>query len=198
MLATGDAVWVTHIGTAGGLDIRTDPDIAPHRALTELAAAAASQAGLVRHRGRLLSSSDLWSRAAAKRELGERSGALAVDMESYSLGRAAAHYHLPFASMRTIFDTCHDDLPFPVEVCTTPDGRLRHGRLAAYMARHPRTLLDLPRLGYKARLAGQYLGAWLDHFCAMLDEQVVCGQTHSHAPRSPLQHAGIEPEKGNL
>jgi adenosylhomocysteine nucleosidase len=193
-LATGDAVWVTHIGTAGSPSIRTVSDLVPDSTLTAIVAEGARRAGLVQHRGLLLSSSELIPRATAKLELGEQCGALAVDMESHSLRREAGRFHLPFASMRTIFDTCHDDLAVPVDVCTTPDGRLRYGRLAAHIAQHPRMLLDLPRLGSKARLAGRHLHTWLDHFFTILDRQSARLQPCTTAPIPRLRDVEIEVE----
>lgn len=197
-LATGDAVWVTHISAVEDSAMRQVPNLVPDRGLTTLLAAAARRAGLVQHRGALLSSAELVPQAATKRAFGERSGAVAIDMESYSLGRVAAHYHLPFASMRTIFDTCLDHLPFPVDSCTDPDGRLPYSRLAAYMARHPRTLLALPHLRAQARLAGQHLGIWLDHFFGVLDQQASCWRPRRHASLFHRDEVDIEPEAGEL
>lgn len=194
-LATGDAVWATHIDTVGRTRVGRDPDLMPDRALTALVAEAANRAGLVRHCGGLLSSSELIARATAKCQLGEQSGALAVDMESYGLRCESARLDLPFVSMRTIFDTCHDDLLLPVDICTVPDGRLRYGHLAAYLAWHPRTLLALPRLAHKARLAGRHLGTWLDHFFAILDESSTCFQPRACGFSLRLWNAEIKHEE---
>ena len=189
-IATGDAVWVTHVDTVATYAVRNDPDLKPDRTLSSLVAAAASRAGLMWHCGLLLSSDKLVSQAPTKRQLGEQSGALAVDMESYSLGREAARLLLPFAIMRTIFDTCHDDLRFPVDRCLSADGRLRYRSLAAYIALHPRMLLGLPDLAHKARLAGKHLDTWLDRFFAILDQQTTCLQRHTLVPR----RRDIEPD----
>ena len=197
-LATGDAVLVTHIGMTQGTLRRHAPDMTPDRALAALAAAAAGRAGLGRHRGLLLSSADLVPWAADKQGLGEQSGALAIDMESYSLACAAAAYLLPFASLRTIFDTCHDDLYVPVDVCTTLDGRLRRGRLLGHAVRHPQTLLGLPRLWYNAHRAAKQLGTWLDHFFAILEQRAACVCLCHDSPLAITREAEAEPEEQEL
>lgn len=173
-LATGDAVLVTqvrvvlpgHEATDGG---RTEV-IEPDSALTHLAAVAADHATLTSHTGILLSTTDLMAQAMDKRHLGERSGALAVDMESYSIGRIAAAQHLPFTVLRTIFDTSHEDLSVPAKTIMTSDGVLQPGRLLDYCAHHPRALLYLPRLWHKTRVAGKHLEGWIHHFLTLLNQ----------------------------
>ena len=197
-LATGDAVLVTHLGTMAGAVRRHAPAMTPDRTLADLAAAAATRAGLGRHRGLLLSSADLVPWAADKQMLGKQSGALAIDMESYSLARAAAAYRLPFASLRTIFDTCHDDLYVPVDVCTTLDGRIRLGRLLGHAVRQPHTLLGLPRLWYNAHRAAKQLGTWLDHFFAILEQRAACVCPCHASPLAITREAEAEPEEQEL
>ena len=59
---------------------------------------AVAQAAVVSHTGTLLSTTTVVAQAAAKEELGQQSGALAVDMESYSVGQMAAQRHIPSPS----------------------------------------------------------------------------------------------------
>ena len=101
--------------------------------LAHIAAMAVAQAAVVSHTGTLLSTTAVVAQAAAKQALGQHSGALAVDMESYSVGQMAAQRHIPFAVLRTIFDAAHENMSLPVAACTTADGSLRplpSGRLS--------------------------------------------------------------------
>jgi len=166
-LATGDAVLATCIrATDSGARC-----ITPAAEWAQHAAAAASRAGLVQHQGMLLSSPSLVPQSIDKQELGRQSGAVAVDMESHCLGCLAAAYHLPFATMRTIFDTSHDSLELPVSRFTTVDGRLNLSGVLGYVVQHPRALTRFPSLWYKSRVAGRHLDIWLFHFLTLLSQK---------------------------
>jgi nucleoside phosphorylase len=163
-LATGDAVLPTCIRAA---DSATGC-ITPDAEWAELAAAAATQAQLVQHQGMLLSSASLVPRSMDKQKLGRQYGAIAVDMESHRLGHLVAAYRLPFATMRTVFDTSHDSLEFAVGRFTQVDGRLNLRGVLDDVVQHPRSLTRFPSLWYKSRVAGRHLDAWLLHFLPLL------------------------------
>ena len=163
-LATGDAVLATRICA----DDSATRCIMPDAEWAELAAAAATQAELVQHQGRLFSSAFLVSQSIDKQKLGRQYDAVAVDMESHRLGCLVAAYQLPFATLRTVFDTSHDSLELPVGRFTTVDGRLNLSGVLGYVAQHPRSLTRFPSLWYKSRVAGRHLDAWLFHFLTLL------------------------------
>ena len=178
-MATGDAVLVSqvqrlHLERAGAPGC-ADEAIAPDGGFAHTAKLAAAEAALVRHEGSLLSAPAVIATAAAKQQLGRRSGALAVDMESYGIAGVAKAHHLPFLTLRTIFDTIADELPMPAETLTTADGVLKPGSLARYALWHPSVLASLPQLWYKARVASRNLESWLRHFLTMLGQQGVPG-----------------------
>ncbi len=178
-MATGDAVLVSRV-------YRLHPDraeapwcpedaIATDSGLAHTAKLAAAEAALVPHEGTLLSVPAVVTTSTAKRQLGQRSGALAVDMESYGIAGVAKSHHLPFLPLRTIFDTIADELALPAERFTTPDGALKPGSLAWYGLRHPSVLASLPHLWYTARVASRNLESWLRHFLTMLDQPSASG-----------------------
>jgi hypothetical protein len=152
------------------------PQLSPVAAITpdagwvHIAATAATQVALTQHCGTLLSVAHIVPCAAAKVHLGQRSGALAVDMESYSVGRVAAEHHLPFVTLRTIFDTCDDDVAFQTDRFTTPDGVLQPGRLGCYLVRSPQLLIQTPSFWRKARRARNHLENWLHCFLTLLGQ----------------------------
>ena len=131
---------------------------------------AAAQTAVVSHTGPLLSMPTVVASAAAKRDLGHRSGALAVDMESYSVGQAAAQRHLPFAVLRTIFDTADENIALPLTTCLTPDGSLQPWRLVGCLVRHPELWHQLPHWWWTSHLAGNHLQRWLQHFFLLLSQ----------------------------
>ena len=171
-LASGCALLVTKIlapydppGTAGGA---ADVSLRPNARLAQIAAMAVAQAAVVSHTGALLSTPTVVAQAVAKRDLGQRSGALAVDMESYSIGQAAAQCHLPFAVLRTIFDTADENIAIPLTTCLTPDGFLQPWPLLGSLVRHPELWLQLPHWWRTSSLAGSHLQRWLQHFFLLL------------------------------
>ena len=131
---------------------------------------AVAQTAVVSHTGTLLSTPTVVAQAASKHDLGRRSGALAVDMESYSVGQAAAQCHLPFAVLRTIFDPVDQPMTFPVTTCLTPAGMLRPWRLVGCLACQPGLWLQLPQWWRASRMAGHHLQRWLQHFFLLLSQ----------------------------
>lgn len=171
-LATGDAFLATHI-----VALSATPEVpgfcasdvlTPTPDLYKVATAAAEQAALSMRAGRLLSVPTVISQAAVKQRLGETSGALAVDMESYCLGRIARQYDLAFVTLRTIFDTAEEALPFQAEAFTSPDGVLQPGRFWQYLWRHPHLIAHVPHAWWQSRVAGCCLQKWLQSFLTLL------------------------------
>lgn len=174
-LATGDAVLVSQVQRLrfdhAGAPVCTDEAIAPASDFAHTAKLAVADAELVRHEGVLLSVPKVIATAAAKQQLGQQFGALAVDMESYGIACVAKAHHLPFLTLRTIFDTIVDELTMPAETLTTADGVLKPGSFARYVLRHPSVLASLPQLWSKARVASHNLELWVRHFLTMHAQQ---------------------------
>jgi adenosylhomocysteine nucleosidase len=173
-LATGDAILATQVlshsssSTRATIGASAAPAIIPHADWLHIATVAAAQAGLNSHRGPMWSTDTMIAHAAAKQCLGQQSGALAVDMESYSIGQVATHAHLPFGILRTIFDTAVEDCLLSPERCMTPDGALQPLRLLAHLGGHPHLLMQMPHVWGQARAAGQRLQHWVQHFLMLL------------------------------
>jgi len=173
-LARGDAVLVTQIlalcGTPGSADGTAEVGLQPDARLAHIAAMAVAQTAVVSHTGTLLSTPTVIAQAAAKRDMGQRSGALAVDMESYGIGQAAAQHHLPFAVLRTIFDPAGENLALPITTCLTPDGSLQPWHLLGSLVRHPGLWRQLPHWWRTSHVAGRHLQRWLQHFFLLLSQ----------------------------
>jgi len=101
-------------------------------------------------RGGIVGSDAIAATAAEKRLLHERTGALAVDMESHVAARVAVRKGLSFASLRVISDRAEDDLPPAALVGMRPDGGMALGAVLASLARAPRQLPALIRTGRQA------------------------------------------------
>lgn len=81
----------------------------------------------------------------AKSDLGFRSQAGAVDMESHVAAAFAERRSLPFAVLRVISDPADRSLPPVVGEAMLPDGSTAVGRILAGLARHPGQLPGLIR-----------------------------------------------------
>ena len=102
------------------------------------------------HHGGIVGNDTIVAAAVEKRRLRERTGALAVDMESHVAARVALRKNLPFAALRVISDRAEDDLPPAALVGMRPDGGMALGAVLASLAGHPRQLPALIRTGRQA------------------------------------------------
>ena len=100
--------------------------------------------------GSLLAADAVLASRAAKQAAWTQTGALAVDIESGAVARAATAAGLPFAVLRAICDPAGRDLPPAALSALSPDGAIRPGALLASLARHPGQLGGLIALGREA------------------------------------------------
>jgi hopanoid-associated phosphorylase len=91
--------------------------------------------------------------AEAKRELYERTGALAVDMESYVAARLSEAHGLPFAVFRVIVDPAQRSLPPAALVAMRPDGGVNLRAVLSSIAAQPGQISQMIRLALDARAA---------------------------------------------
>jgi len=124
-------------------------------------------------RGGLTPTVDLVHTRRAKRAL-SASGGVAADMETAAVARAAVAAGVPWIAMRAIADTARDAVPASVLRAIDERGRVRMGRLALALARHPEEVLLLPALarGYRAalRTLAVVAGRTAPVLAALLDE----------------------------
>lgn len=86
----------------------------------------------------------------SKAVLLKRFGALAVDMESAAVARAAAEAGLPWLSCRAVCDPADRAVPPPLAAALAADGRLRTSTIAAGLLRDPSLVRDLAVLAVQA------------------------------------------------
>jgi nucleoside phosphorylase len=172
--ATGDALLPQQVlawsGDLQGATVVQTAPLCTDVDLARLATLSAHQAHLRQYQGTLLTVPGVLRHAATKQHLGQRSGALAADMESYSIGQVAVAHAIPFMPLRTIFDTCNDDIPWPVERCISANGVVRPLRVLGALALHPGAFLHTVPMWRQAQRAGHALVAWLQHFLPLLSQ----------------------------
>jgi adenosylhomocysteine nucleosidase len=97
--------------------------------------------------GPLIESPSVLRSPPEKTALFERSGALAVDMESAAIAQVAAAAQLPFLAVRAVSDSATLAIPPPVLNATDAFGRVRLLHLFTSLARRPHLLPNLIRVG---------------------------------------------------
>jgi adenosylhomocysteine nucleosidase len=90
---------------------------------------------------------------AAKRALHEKTGAIAVDMESYVVAKVAAAHGLPMAAIRVITDPAMRALPEAVLAAMRPDGTTSITAMIRSLVKRPRELPALVQTALDARAA---------------------------------------------
>jgi hopanoid-associated phosphorylase len=91
--------------------------------------------------------------ASAKRDLHRETGAIAVDMESQVVARAAARHGVPLAAIRVVIDPVERTIPRSALAGTRPDGTIDPLAVVRSLIRYPRDLAGLVRMSMDARAA---------------------------------------------
>ena len=112
-------------------------------------------------RGNLLSVSGVITSAAEKRRLAQKWGAVAVDMESAGVARAAAEAGVAFCAIKSITDSRDQSISIDFERCRSEHGQLSLFQMAREGLRSPQRIRDLWTLAHGARLAARSLAAAL-------------------------------------
>jgi L-alanine-DL-glutamate epimerase-like enolase superfamily enzyme len=113
------------------------------------------------HRGKILTADDIILRAATKQHLGRATGALVADMETSAVATVCAAHGTDLLAVRCITDASHEDLPENLDDFFML-GQLQLGRIVSACNRHPRLIVDLARLGLRAKAAGVNLARLLE------------------------------------
>lgn len=110
-------------------------------------------------RGKILSVDRVAVTVADKRELRERTGALAVEMEARSVEAKAREWGVPFRCVKAVSDLANEDMPLDFNLYRSKEGRFLRGRIAlAAMARPFSVMPGLQRLDRNCRTAAERLG----------------------------------------
>jgi adenosylhomocysteine nucleosidase len=118
-------------------------------------------AGLRLDEGDLLGAREAASSPARKAELHSVTGAVAVDLESHLVARAAARAARPFLVLRAVSDSAAQVLPDAAVHGLAPSGKPALGRVLLSVARDPRQIPALIKLAGDTRRGLDALGSAL-------------------------------------
>ncbi|MFZ5828721.1 MAG: hypothetical protein ACOY3P_01470 [Planctomycetota bacterium] len=121
------------------------------------------------HVGPLLTAERVARTPAEKRSLGERFGALAVDLETFAVAEHCRRMSLPFLAARAISDGVDDELPHDVEkLLAQRSAASQFGAALGAVLKRPSSALDLYQLKENALVASDRLAKFLAELCARL------------------------------
>ncbi|MGD0017306.1 MAG: hypothetical protein ABSC38_07310 [Verrucomicrobiia bacterium] len=134
---------------------RAEHPLPPHEELRGI-----SNGSLV-HFGKILTADEMVLQSDTKVRFGRATDALAVDMETSAVAAVTAAHDTQMLAVRCITDNDHEDLPDEFNDFFVL-GQLQGSRVLASCVHSPHTLLDLARLGFRARQAGKNLARFLE------------------------------------
>ena len=97
--------------------------------------------------GKLAESQAIISSSLDKKQIAQKTGAIALDMESTAIAKVAHKHGLPFLVIRAIADPLDMNLPTAVSHALNNQGDVVLSKLLRYLLRHPAELPGLIRLG---------------------------------------------------
>lgn len=114
-------------------------------------------------KGALIASEKVVSTAQEKHEIFEKTGAVALDMESGAIAKVATHYALPFLVIRAIADPASMDLPNALENALNEKGEVAITRILKSLVLNPKELPHLIQIGQYFQIAKKTLSNVAKH-----------------------------------
>jgi nucleoside phosphorylase len=112
------------------------------------------------HTGNLYTGQSMIDSREERAELAQRTGAIAIDMETKFIARACAEHALPMLALRVISDSPSQRLPAPPDVLfNLTKQRTELGRLGAYFLGHPGRVVSLLRFSRQIARARKALAS---------------------------------------
>ena len=156
----GDILMANEIADTAGRRLAIDFKIAPE--------VLARTPGL--HVGRLLTVDSIVREPTEKQALGERHGALAVDMETLAVAEVCRDERVRFLSVRVISDAVDHELPADVDHLVRQKSTLgRIGAVTGAIVRRPGSVKDMWRLKEDAIAASDRLAKFLTGIVPQLE-----------------------------
>ena len=112
--------------------------------------------------GRLVTAEEIVRTVEEKRDVAERTGGLAVDLESFAVARACGENKQKFLSVRVISDDLSADLPAEVLSVFGSTGSIRAGAVAGALWKRFSSAKDMWRLREQAADAADKLAPFLE------------------------------------
>jgi nucleoside phosphorylase len=112
------------------------------------------------HFGKILTTDDMILKSVHKQRLGKTTGALVCDMETSAVAKVAAAHNTAMLAIRCISDNSRENLPAEFNDFFIV-GQLKRRRILTACLHRPHLVVDLARVGLRARRAGRNLAGFL-------------------------------------
>jgi adenosylhomocysteine nucleosidase len=182
--------WIISAGFCGGAHDRVRrhdiviADSVRHAQGTNLTLATPQIAGPLLegvHVGRILTVDQIISSPSEKRDLGERHGAIALEMETLAIAQVCQEHQTPLWSIRVVSDAVDDPLPKEIKRLAQPLSTARlAGTVAGVLFNRPSAAKDLWAMHETSLVAARRLADFLEPLIAQL-------------PRTAIPLNGAEP-----
>ncbi|AMV22293.1 hypothetical protein [Planctomyces sp. SH-PL14] len=168
LLDAHEPQWVLSVGFSGGLTpevrrghIVVANSISDGQDSLEIDVGMSADPAKGLHVGRFLQVNEVVRTIAEKQALAARTGAIAVDMESFAVAKVCVERKVRFLAIRCISDDLSEDLPPEILTIFGKSGFLRAGAVLGSLWKRWSSYKDLLRLRDQAQDAARRLGAFL-------------------------------------
>ncbi len=170
LLAAHSPAWVLSCGYAGALQpqLKVGDIVAANELVDESGGKLEIDLGMESdparhlHVGRVTTVGKIVRTIAEKHALAEKTGSLAVDMETFAVAQVCRELHRKFLAFRVISDDLSADLPPEVMSIFGDTGAVRFGAVVGSLWKRPSSITDLFRLREQATQAAEHLADFLD------------------------------------
>lgn len=134
--------------------------------------------------GRLLTAARVIAKSEEKQRLGAKTGAIAVDMETFAVAELCAELDLPFLAVRVVSDAADENLPNDVQTLVEQKTTFsRWGAALQMMFQRPSSVCDMYRLYEGSVESAVRLADFLEAFASL--EQLQFLSENFFPPQNP-------------
>lgn len=132
-----------------------------HQGLVDLSCKLAREKGLEFRCGDIVTVEEVVAQPASKRQIGDATSAVAIDMEGIGVAEAAAASRTPFLALKVLSDEVGDELK--AYDLVDEEGRVKMLSVVSYLMSSPQDLMYLLRLRHKTGVALGKLALFLPY-----------------------------------
>ncbi len=162
--------WIVSTGFCGALvpGMKIGEIVVANQIVTETDGELAIDVGITSdakrglHVGKTLTVDRMVRSIAEKQALAEKTGAIAVDMESYAIAALCRERKTRFLAVRAVSDDLSADLPAEVLSLIGETGAVRMGAVIGALWKRPGSYKEMWRLREQAMIASEKLAGFLD------------------------------------
>jgi adenosylhomocysteine nucleosidase len=146
-----------------GRNIKIESALTCDRPFVDLAIKQSSTANIKAHCGDILTVNNIIAQSSTKKQIGDATSAIAIDMESYTIAEQANMMGIPFIVIRSISDGVNEDVEVN-ENMVTNHGNVNVSATMLHLLKKPHKIPNLNRLRKQTKHAKSSLSAFFPDF----------------------------------